>query len=209
MVKWEWCCVFLPPPGPIALLGKQIVTSFGSKGNSKIAGSQLWAWTSDQTKVQHVFSLCPVISANYNLPPPPSLCPPSYFFSFFHHPPLSTNLLFLSWHFCLFLPDSVVAEARSQTPLLAGCSVRIFCRCRGLYAALGKKSGWWGWVDTWIGEITDRTCSGGKPYPRQRRTSLLEMSENNNQGISPNLNWKPTNLSCSAPIVRWVLVISS
>lgn len=79
MVKWEWCCVFLSPPGPIALLGKQIVTSFGSKGNSKIAGSQLWAWTSDQTKVQHVFSLCPVISANYNPPPPLPFVPPPTF----------------------------------------------------------------------------------------------------------------------------------
>lgn len=58
----------------------------------------------------------------------------------------------------------MVTEARSHALLLAGCSVRSFCRCRGLFAALGKgrrgrSRGWMkgrmeGWMhgrmDEWV-----------------------------------------------------------
>lgn len=151
MVKWEWCCVFLPPPGPIALLGKQIVTSFGSKGNSKIAGSQLWAWTSDQTKVQHVFSLCPVISANYNLPPPFPLSPLPLFLvlsssSSIHKPSLSL-LTFLS-----LSPRLCGRRGKVTDSTLGRLQCADLLQVQGIICCFGKEEwvvGVGGYVDRW------------------------------------------------------------
>ena len=120
------------------------MTSLGRKGNTKIAeqpGSQPRAWTSDRTKVHNVFSMClispltTIFTVSFCLPP----SFPPFFLALSSSPLYRQPSLFPSRHFSLFLPDSVVMEARSHALLLAGCSVRSFCRCRGLFAALGKR----------------------------------------------------------------------
>lgn len=97
---------------------------------------------------QYVFNVSD-LSTNYNylcFSLSPSLFSPFFFLVLSSSSPICRCLsTFLS----LFLPDSVVTEARSHALLLAGCSVRSFCRCRGLYAAFGKeaKRGGRGWMD--------------------------------------------------------------
>ena len=97
--------------------------------------------------------------------------------------PSTDNPLLLSRHFSLFLPDSVVVEARSHALLLASCSVRSLCRCRGLFAAFGEqwrgregrgggwREGWMatmdGWMDGWVDGWMDGWVDG-----LEGRTSL-------------------------------------
>lgn len=132
------------------------MTSLGRKGNTKIAGqliSQLWALNPrpDQGS-QYVFN---VSDSPTNFSVSLSLSLPPFSFSFIILLYLQPSLL----TFLLFLPDSVVVEARSHALLLAVSSVRSCCRCRGLYAVLGKRQrgrrggkgvGMDGWTDRWM-----------------------------------------------------------
>lgn len=118
------------------------MTSRGRKGSTEIArqpSSQPRAWTPGWTKVHNVFRMCPIclLTTVFSLFVSPHFLK---IFSLFSHPSLPPYLsLSLAEHFCLFLPDCVVMEARSHALLLAGCSVWSFCRCRGLFATLGKR----------------------------------------------------------------------
>ena len=145
------------------------MTSLGRTGNTKIAGqpgSQPRACTPDRTKVHNVFSMCLIcplttvfslsLSLSLHLPSSSSVL------LALSSSPSTDNPLLLSRHFSLFLPDSVVVEARSHALLLAGCSVRSLYRCRGLFAAFGeqrrgregrgggRREGWMATMDGWM-----------------------------------------------------------